>query len=139
MAYIDKTYYDETYKGVPIDNADTFSRLSERASDMIDQITGYKIKDINDLTAFQQSQVKKATAAQTEFLAISGSESAVHGDSFQSVGIGSFNYSKNTGESEKRISPSVVGYLKQTGLLYSGVSVYDSAYSVVSPYPYSHL
>src|SRR5690554_6099584 len=107
MAYIDKTYYDETYKGVPIDDADTFSRLSERASDIIDQITGYKIKDINDLTAFQQSQVKKATAAQTEFLAISGSESAVHGDRFQSVGIGSFNYSKNTGEGEKRISPSV--------------------------------
>ncbi|WP_153124670.1 hypothetical protein [Peribacillus tepidiphilus] len=131
MAYIDKQYYDNEYKGVPIADESTFNRLAERASDVIDEMTEYKIQDFNTLTTFQQTQVKKATAAQIEYMVTSG-ESVIHGSNFGSVSIGSFSYSEGAkgsndsriNRNEQRTSPAVIGYLKPTGLLYRGVSVY---------------
>jgi hypothetical protein len=120
MAYIDYTYYTDVYKGVPID-ADTFSRLSERASEIIDQVTNYAIQDFAALPAFTQEQVKKATAAQVEYLYYAG-EISIHGDVFGNVKLGDFNYSGGT---PSAISPAVINYLRPTGLLYRGVTVCD--------------
>ncbi len=124
MAYIDYTYYTDVYKGVPIPDADTFSRLSERASELIDQVTNYTIQDLAALTTFTQEQVKKATAAQVEYFALAG-DSVTHGVSeFQNVKLGDFSYSTD-GAAQNVVSPAVLSYLRPTGLLYRGVTVCD--------------
>lgn len=124
MAYIDYTYYTDVYKGVPIPDADTFSRLSERASELIDQVTNYTIQDLAALTTFTQEQVKKATAAQVEYFALAG-DSVTHGVSeFQNVKLGDFSYSTG-GAAQNVVSPAVLSYLRPTGLLYRGVTVCD--------------
>jgi hypothetical protein len=132
MAYIDKQYYDNEYKGVPISDEDTFSRLAERASDIIDQMTGYLLhgQEFTQFAQFIQTQVKKAVAAQIEYMASFGGELASHGGGgFSSVNIGNFSYSegegtKNLSRNEQRTSPAVIEYLRPTGLLYRGVNVH---------------
>jgi hypothetical protein len=122
MAYIDYTYYTDVYKGVPIQDADTFSRLSERASEIIDQVTNYTIQDIATLPMFVQDQVKKATAAQVEYFVYAG-EQVLHGDNgMTDVRLGNFSYSVGA---QSAISPAVINYLRPTGLLYRGVTVCD--------------
>lgn len=128
MAYIDQTYYSDTYVGVPIP-ADAFLRLAARATDIIDELTGYKIDDLSTLDTFAQKQVKKAVAAQTEYLFTRGEEEANHGSgNVTSANIGHFSYDDGNGANENlsreaiRTSPAVMGLLAPTGLLYSGVS-----------------
>lgn len=130
MAYIDKVYYESTYQGVPIP-ADVFPRLSERASDIIDDLTGYKITDLSTMGAFIEKQVKKSAAAQTEYLFTSGGEEANHGNgNVTSANIGHFSYDDGNGANEtltreaQRTSPAVLGYLQPTGLLYSGIDAH---------------
>lgn len=133
MPYIDETYYNETYKGKTA-AAETLAVFLDRASDVIDQVTGYKIPNaggIENYSDFIQAQVKKATAAQAEFLILSGDSSAANTGTaaagLQSVNIGSFSYNKSaaplSGASGGRTSPAVIEYLKPTGLLYTGVMV----------------
>lgn len=127
MAYIDYTYYTGVYKGVPIQDADTFSRLSERASELIDQVTNYTIQDLAALPAFAQEQVKKATAAQVEYLVYAG-EQVLHGNNgMTDVRLGNFSYSvgAQSAGTPSAISPAVINYLRPTGLLYRGVTVCD--------------
>jgi hypothetical protein len=130
MAYIDKQYYDNVYKGVPISDEDTFNRLAERASDIIDQITGYLLhgQEFTQFAQFIQTQVKKAVAAQVEYMVTAGEIVVNHGSSFSSVNIGNFSYSEGSGDrinrNEQRTSPAVIEYLRPTGLLYRGVNVH---------------
>lgn len=124
MAYIDKQYYDNEYKGVPITDESTFNRLAERASDLIDQITSYQIGDITQYPELMQTLIKKAVAAQVEYFLLTG-DSVVHGvNELQNVKIGDFNYSTD-GAAQSVVSPAVLSYLRQTGLLYRGVTVCD--------------
>lgn len=120
MAYIDYTFYTDVYKGVQLD-ADTFSRLAERAGDVIDQVTNYQIGDITQYPEWIQSLIKKAVAAQVEYLYYAG-ETAIHGDAFGNVKLGDFTYSSSG--SQQTISPAVINYLRPTGLLYRGVTVH---------------
>jgi hypothetical protein len=128
MAYIDETYYNETYKGKTADAA-TLAVFLERATDIVDQLTGYKIAlnaaGLSGYSDFIQAQVKKATAAQAEFLIISGGNAANTGAEPASVSIGSFSYSTaapDASRSSNRTTAAVIEYLKPTGLLYSGVN-----------------
>lgn len=122
MAYIDYAYYTDVYKGVPIQDADTFSRLSERASELIDQVTNYTIQDLAALPAFTQEQVKKATAAQVEYFVINGEHITHESGGMTDVRIGNFSYS---GGEQSTISPAVINFLRPTGLFYRGVTVCD--------------
>jgi hypothetical protein len=127
MPYIDYAFYTDVYKGVPINDSDTFLRLAERASDVIDQITSYQIalsaNGLNDYSTFIQDQVKKAVAAQVEYFHLNG-DSIVHGiNEFQNVKLGDFSYS--SGAAQSAVSPAVFSYLRQSGLLYRGVTVCD--------------
>jgi hypothetical protein len=125
MPYIDKTYYDETYKGMPITDPDLFDRLATRASDMIDQLTQYVLKGV-EFTQFAQliqDNVKKATAAQIEYMASLGGELAIHGGGPSSVNIGNFSYQAGSA-GQQEVSPAVIKYLIPTGLLYKGVEVH---------------
>lgn len=132
MAYIDAEYYNNTYKGV--DAGDELDRYIERASDLIDQVTGYKIADLAVLHPRIQELVKKATAAQVEFYVLNGGPEGVDGStdgSFSQVSIGAFQYQSGrinqqipAGKQEHRVAPAALAYLEPAGLLYQGVRVY---------------
>jgi len=134
MPYIDADYYKNEFEGVEIDETE-IDRYIKRASDVIDQVTGYKIKDFDNLPEFIQEQVKKATASQVEFFALQGGpEVATSNDDVQSATIGSFSYTKGQsggssgGGQANKVSSSVIDYLKPTGLLYTGIGVVQNAY-----------
>ncbi|NIK12869.1 hypothetical protein [Alkalibacillus almallahensis] len=134
MPYIDKPYYDEDYLGLEIDDEQTFNRYVKRASDMIDQVTNFKINraGFDKLPDFIQGQVKKAIAAQVEFYQINdGPESLDAGEDFSNYQIGNFSFSKG-GRSEskqaERVSPAAIDYLRTTGLLHSGLGVVEHVY-----------
>ena len=132
VAYIDAEYYNNTYKGV--DAGDDLDRYIERASDLVDQVTGYKIVDLSALHPRIQELVKKATAAQVEFYVLNGGPEGVDGStdgSFSQVSIGAFQYQSGrinqqipAGKQEHRVAPAALAYLEPTGLLYQGVRVY---------------
>lgn len=130
MAYIDKQYYDDEFQGESIEDDAEFNRVAKRASEIIDQLTMYKlaINGLESLTDFQQEQVKKATAAQVEFYQLKGGYAEVEsGEDFSNFSIGSFTYSKGGASDNKqadRISPSTMTYLEPTGLLYRGIGTY---------------
>jgi hypothetical protein len=122
MAYIDYTFYTDVYRGVPISDADTFLRFAERASDVIDQLTNYQIGDISQHPDWMQTLIKKAVATQVEYFVYTD-DSVLHGvNDLQNVKLGDFSYTLgNPGAAQ--ISPAVLSYLRQTGLLYRGVTV----------------
>lgn len=134
MAYIDYKYYTEGFKGKIIPE-DQFGALAERASDIIDIVTNFKLSeiDINSLPPMFIKCIKKATAAQTEYIFSKGGTSAINGggeDSLSSVNIGSFSYQEDSSQTkltrdQKMLSPLVLQYLNPTGLFYSGVDVYS--------------
>lgn len=135
-AYIDIEYYRIEYMGTEIDDNQQLERYIKRASDIIDQVTHYKIKDFDELHPFIQKQVKKATAAQVEFFELEGGvEIATIGDTLNNVSAGKFSYGKgnvqNAPHNSKIVSPAVINYLRATGLLYTGtetVGVYNAYY-----------
>ncbi|MFC0271124.1 hypothetical protein ACFFIX_06620 [Metabacillus herbersteinensis] len=123
MPYIDYTYYTNTFKGTSL-TQEQFDRLVVRASDLVDMITSYVLHGVEftQLAQLIQDNVKKATAAQIEYMDSLGGELTIHGGSPSSVSIGNFNY-QDSGEGQQVISPIVINYLRPTGLLYKGVSV----------------
>ena len=137
MAYITPEYYTDEYKGA--DAGENLDRYIRRASDVIDQITGYALhgKNFEQLPQFIQDQVKKATAAQVEFYVVQGGAEEVDAGAHDAgqVRVGSFSYGGGSsrggagGRGEPaRISPTALGFLEPTGLLYRGLDVVDSAY-----------
>lgn len=124
MPYIDFDYYTNTYLGSPVDE-DSFPRLAQRASEVVDSVTQYRIKDIDKLPTFVQDQVKKATAAQVEFYQVNGGYESLIEEDFSNVRLGNFNYGGNsTAPSPKQsddCSRKVFDFLEPTGLLYRGV------------------
>jgi hypothetical protein len=128
--YVDKTYYDTIYKGVPV-NGDAFPSLSQRASGVIDQVTGFRLKHppFEDQPQFVQDMARMATAAQIEYMSANGGGMMVHSSGgLPNVNIGSFSYQGGSSGSSL-LSPSALGFLNASGLFYSGVSVNDSTYS----------
>ncbi|MBL3785570.1 hypothetical protein IRV21_25785 [Bacillus cereus] len=133
MAYIDTDYYTNIYKGMPIEDPDMLKRMIVRASDVIDQIINYKLSgvDFDKVAPFIKEQVMKATAAQTEYIALYGETSANTMIDTPVMQVGKFRYgllrggkSEGAGK-DARIAQGTIAFLRPTGLLYSGVSVHD--------------
>jgi len=126
MPYVDYGYYTESYRGVAIEEGQ-FNSLVVKASDAIDMVTSDALQgiELSQQPIFLQEKVKKATAAQVEYMAMNGGETAMHGGSPSSVNVGNFSYSESEGMGSQRVSPAVMDYLRPTGLLYRGVSVRD--------------
>ena len=119
--YIDYDYYTNEYKGAEVDENE-FEQLAKRASDAIDIIShGRLLKGgFHKLCAYKAGLVKKAAAAQVEFLAESGGASTLTGETtLSSFKIGSFSasYEKNAGQI---ISPLTKSFMAMTGLMYTG-------------------
>ncbi|MCS0652023.1 hypothetical protein [Cytobacillus firmus] len=122
MPYIDQAFYNDIYKGIQMD-AETFKKLVSRASDLIDMVTNYKLLsiDLSKEPTLIQTNVKKAVAAQVEYMFSDGGELSIHGGSPSSVSIGGFSYTEGSGV--KIVSEMAHSYLRPTGLLYMGVGV----------------
>lgn len=129
MPYITSEYYINDYEGVPV-NGDAFNRLAKRASEIIDKLTEYqiKMKGFDSFIDFDKSQIKKATAAQVEYLVSNGEHLAQGAGEFGQVRAGNFSYGSRQGDAnesrtERMTSSAVIAHLTPTGLLYRGVSV----------------
>jgi hypothetical protein len=129
MPYIDQAFYNGVYKGTPMD-PETFEKLESRASDLIDMVTNYRIFEfgLSDQPEFIQTNIKKAVAAQIEFMHLEGGETSIHGGSPSSVSIGGFSYTEGSHASGGTAGVQVLSdmsyrYLFPTGLLYMGVGV----------------
>src|SRR6476659_10197394 len=105
MDYITPEYYTIDYMGVPVNPPEDLPRLIRRASAAIDTITHYRIVNygFSNFTPFIQEQIKKATAAQVEFLStngeLAGSVSDGSGGGFT---IGKFSESAPSGSAGVR-------------------------------------
>ncbi|PEJ75186.1 hypothetical protein CN680_18020 [Bacillus pseudomycoides] len=132
MPYIDVDYYNNDYEGTQVSDETLLKRMIKRASEQIDSIIGYKLQgvDFDKVAPFIREQVKKATAAQVEFLAINGITSATVSEGGGGFSVGA--YSENGMSAGAASAPShydryaitVVDYLKHTGLLYAGIGVH---------------
>ena len=125
MAYIDKDYYRNTWKGQAVSDDDELDKLIDRASDIIDFLTMDQIVDITDLTDSDQSAVKKATAAQVEYLVLNPDVHMESG-SMQNVTVGRFSYGLGGRDSSRNqppqtVPPIVRSYLAKANLSYRGI------------------
>ncbi|TKI90497.1 hypothetical protein FC699_23990, partial [Bacillus wiedmannii] len=128
--YITVDYYRNEYEGTPIADDTMLKRMIKRASDVIDQMIHYKLDsvDFDTLQPFTKKQVMKATAAQTEFIALYGETSSNVMVETPVMQVGKFRYGLLRGgksEGGTTIDPSfshgAIKFLEPTGLLYSGV------------------
>lgn len=132
MPYIDYHFYTNDYKGVPL-SEDVFSSLVGRAGDLIDIATNFKIEAISfeRLPSLIQSRIKKAVAAQLEYIHVNGGIEATQSEGMQQASIGRFSYSKSASGAQstntsirQTICPVASDYLRATGLLNTGVATY---------------
>ena len=133
MAYIDSDYYLNTFKGEPVEDPPLDTYIN-RASDMIDILTNFLIPCVgfDNLTPFQQDQIKKATAYQVEFYVLNGGDASINAgetDDLDNVRVGSFSYAKGNktdgNRDINRVSPQTLSMLFPTGLLYQGIGTID--------------
>lgn len=134
MAYITPDYYKNDYIGAPAPSDEDLNRYIKRASDIIDEVTSYRLygNKFDKMPDIIKDIVSKATAAQVEFYVVKAGTAEVNAgsSSMDSVSVGSFSYSGGSGGSERnsvrnagRISPTALSLLSETGLLYRGVFV----------------
>lgn len=127
MAYL--TYQEYIDFGFVEIDEENFNRLLPKASDVIDGITRsfYRFNDMEKDVAWRREQFKKAIAAQIEYFHEMGATNTHGLNEPTSVTIGRTTINtRNYAQKDTRnglICPDVFLYLKDTGLLYSGVRV----------------
>lgn len=125
MSYVDYDYYHETFHGESVDPAD-FPALCERAGELIEELTLYRLTPITFLAMPEDTQdrVKKAVCAQIEYLDANGGSDLDNGLGIQSATLGKFSYSGSAGANgsteQSRFSPRAERLLWPTGLTYRG-------------------
>lgn len=125
MSYVTQHYYDNTFHGESVSKAD-FPALSDRASEIIEEMTVYRLNP----TTFEampedvRDKIMKAVCAQIEYLDANGGSDMDNGADLQSAGLGKFNYSVASGASgstqQSIYAPRAQRILAPTGLLYRG-------------------
>lgn len=123
--YVDEMYYNEAFKGEPVDPAD-FPGLCRRAGELIEELTLYRLTEIGFLVmpAELQTAVKNAVCAQIEYLDANGGAELDMGAGMAGGTLGKFSYSgcsSGSGSTEQSIfSPRAERILWPTGLTYRG-------------------
>ena len=124
MAIVDLAYYTTAYHGTEASDCD-FPILEARAEDVVGAMTHWKVTadTIATLPVRIQALVKKAICAQTDYFAINGLDSVAGGNE-RGWTVGKVSVqSRYASQTEKsglmaaHISPMVMMYLEQTGLL----------------------
>lgn len=129
MPYITSEYYTTTYGGKPYTDQKELTRVIQRASDVIDSLTGYKLQTglgIELVHSFVKGNVEKATAALVEFYLLNGGYDSMMQTNVPDASIGSFNYSMKTNSGKQKenvdVPNNVISLLAATGLLYAGIN-----------------
>lgn len=119
-ALVDESYYRDVYKGAGV--YDDLGVLLDRASDIVQQHTLYRLDNIDSLPSFMQENVKKAVCVQAEFIDQNGGLDGLTSGGVTSFSIGKFSMSAGTsGDSRSpAVSPLMLSYLEAAGLLYRG-------------------
>ncbi len=131
MAYIIKTDLATYAPSVTLSDT-VFTELAERASDVIDMVTLYRIPRAGGLSVYAaetQAAIKKATCAQVQTMASQGGIMTVEGwgadVNASSVSVGRFSAGGSGQKLETvngiPLSPLVRPYLMRTGLTYRGL------------------
>lgn len=129
MPYVTREYYDNTFHGEPVDDAD-FPALLERAEEIVQEMTMFRLTlpAYNTMSQGSQELVQKAICAQIEYLDANGGSDMDNGADLQSAGLGKFNYSKSSGadgsSNQSIYAPRAQRILAPTGLLYRGGGCY---------------
>lgn len=123
---IDQNYYDNDYHGDHID-ASKWAKLEMTAEDVINELTFnyFMFHDLSELAVNDQMLVKKAVAAEIEYLDQLKTPTELAGNG-EVTSIHAGNVTKNYSNVSKSrdnvlISRRAVHYLRFTGLLYRGV------------------
>lgn len=125
MAYVDEQYYNDTFRGEPVDSTD-FPSLCERAGELIEELTLYRLTPTSFLAMPEdvQDRVKMAVCAQIEHLDANGGSEFDNGAGMQSATLGKFSYSGGAGANgsteRSRLSSRAERLLWPTGLTYKG-------------------
>lgn len=114
MAYIDLTYYKTTYGGYNPGTDALIQTAINRAEDLVDIQTGFSIP-YTTLETWQDTILKKAVAAQTEFYLQNGEGYNDSGSDSES--IGAYSYSGKGQSGGDRLSPRAKSFLVQTNLM----------------------
>lgn len=125
MLYVTQEYYNDTFHGEPVDEAD-FPSLLDRAAEIIEELCMYRISEsnLNKYGVDTQERIRKAVCAQIEYLDANGGSEMDNGADLQSAGLGKFNYTKAgsaLGSTQQSLyAPRAQRILASTGLLYRG-------------------
>jgi hypothetical protein len=140
MAIVTLEYYNETYIGETIAEAD-FPRAEARAERIIAQITHGRAtaETFAALPAFQQAAVKEAICAQIEYYALYGVEVSISGKTADGWTVGKVRVDGGSSAAARTgaptmVSPSAIAALEQTGLLNPHVATVGDPPQV--PYPW---
>lgn len=133
---VDPVYYYNVYMGQEADQ-ESFRTLCARAEDVVGAITRWQATEDNfpNLPPFQQTLVKRAICAQVDFFAVNGLDSVVdnneNGFTVGKVRIGGqsgfFNTPRAKGAMADHVSPLVIMYMEQSGLMNPAVPVVQGA------------
>ena len=126
MGVVDFTFYTNVYGGTDADST-SFPALCARACDVVGAFTRWI--DPATLTEPALTLYKKAVCAQVDYFAVNGFES-VSGGGDRGFTVGKVSVSGKSGSDLKaagamrdHMSPLVIMYLEQTGLLNPAVPV----------------
>lgn len=124
MAYVTQEYYNKTFQGEPVSDAD-FPFLCARAEEIIEELTRYRVNSltISTYSPGVQEAVKRAVCAQIEYLDANGGSDLDNGADLQSAGLGKYNYTRATsasGSEQSVYAPRAKRILYPTGLLFRG-------------------
>jgi len=121
MSYADLSDYAEYTGEDQADLPDDYSRLLERASELIDY---HVIVEIDTTEPKIEEAVRKATCAQLQFWIRRDDEIGSEQD-YESISIGGFSATKagdNSSTAEgQQLAPRTIQHLGQVGLTYTGV------------------
>lgn len=115
MGYVDTEFYKKTYMGNTIPDKELQSAL-DKASREVDILTRMRIKTlggIENLSDFEQTQVKLAVCSQADYNQVSFSLGGVN-----SYSIGDVSVSVSD---EGKYDKACVSYLSSTRLMYRGL------------------
>ena len=130
MAIVEWAYYANVYHGEEA-TSDNFAALESRAEDVISAMTRWQVMEdtVASLPLMTLVLVKKAICAQVDYFAVNGLDS-VSGSTGTGFTVGKVSISGKSGSDLVRkgamadyISPLVLMYLEQTGLLNPAVPV----------------
>lgn len=135
-AIVDYSFYAMTYMGQEADEA-SFPALCARAEDVVGAMTRWQVDagNIGVLPERTRTLYKKAVCAQVDYFAVNGFDS-VAGGTDRGWTVGKVSVSgKSGGEIVRKgalassVSPMVLAYLEQTGLMNPAAPVAEASHA----------